>query len=226
MRALHSDAMAWLLPKLPAHLDPLGTARTDAASPLTGDFEEYVRSLIDSLGQGTGPEFDRLLTAVLSSNARGIAQLGIDVRQLPGIGGVVSHFRAWNVQLMADAGRDYAASVGAILDDPASWGLRVEELATQIEERGGVSESHAELIARDQTLKLNGQVNQYRQQAAGVDAYIWSGSLDERERETHLAHEGEKIAWVNAPADTGHPGQDIQCRCVAMPVIAELDDDP
>ena len=224
IRSLHDEAMSWLLPKLPSFLDPHGAPRADAMTPLSSDFEAYVRSLVDRLGQHTGPEFDQLLSSILASNARGIAQLGIDVRQLPGMGGVVSHFRAWNVQLMTDAGRDYAADVGSILDDPASWGLRVEELAEQLVARGGVAESHAELIARDQTLKLNSQVNQYRQQAAGIDAYVWSGSLDERERETHLAHEGERIQWISPPADTGHAGMDFQCRCVGMPVISELDD--
>lgn len=233
LRTFSADALRWLEPRLGEIAKPnaeradanTNRERTDASTPLTHDFLAYIDTLVAKLGIETGPEFDKLLGQLLESNARGLSLYGIDVRRLPGLGGVVSHYRAWNVQLMVDAGRDYARDVASVLDDPDSWGLRVEELARKIEARAGVAESHAELIARDQTLRLNGQINSTRQQAAGISDYIWSGVLDERERDTHVAHEGQRFAWAVPPADTGNPGDDILCRCVGMPVVPELDDD-
>ena len=109
-----------------------------------------------------------------------------------------------------------------ILDDVENIGLRVEDLAELIGERVDVSLSRATLIARDQTLKLNGALNALRQTEAGVESYTWSTSRDERVRESHAELEGETFSWDDAP-EPGHPGEDIQCRCVAIPVIAEFE---
>ena len=108
-----------------------------------------------------------------------------------------------------------------IFEAPDVNGMRVEELQRKLEERGDISESRAELVARDQTLKLNGAITQIRQENAGIDAYTWSTSLDERVREEHVALEGQTFSWASPPA-VGHPGEDYQCRCVAIPVIPAL----
>lgn len=115
--------------------------------------------------------------------------------------------------------------VARILDGPLREGVRVEEIRQRIEERLGVVRSRAELIARDQTLKLYGQVQEERQAAAGIAEYTWSGSLDERERPDHLALEGTTQRWDAPPVvdkKTGrreHPGGDFQCRCAAIPIL-------
>lgn len=127
-----------------------------------------------------------------------------------------------NIQLVVKAGREYADSVAEIFGDPENDGLRTEDLKVKLLARGGVSESRAELIARDQTLKLAGAITEIRQRNAGVDEYIWSTSLDERVRDEHAALEGERFSWSSPPA-IGHPGQDFQCRCVAVPVVDDLE---
>ena len=81
-----------------------------------------------------------------------------------------------------------------------------------------MSESRAELIARDQTLKLNGAITKARQTSAGVNSYTWNTSHDDRVRESHAALDGQIISW-DAPPEAGHPGEDFQCRCVPIPVI-------
>ena len=37
----------------------------------------------------------------------------------------------------------------------------------------------------------------------------------------HIANNGQIFAWDSPPPDTGHPGDDVQCRCVAVAVIPE-----
>lgn len=97
----------------------------------------------------------------------------------------------------------------------------VQDLIDQVEDVEGSTEARAALIARDQTSKFNGALNQARQVDVGVNKYIWSTSLDERVRDSHAEKEGEIFSWDDPPADTGHPGQDIQCRCVALPYFDE-----
>ena len=102
-------------------------------------------------------------------------------------------------------------------------------VARAIEEATGASESHARLLARDQTLKLYSQVTQERHQAAGVTEYVWRSSRDERVRERHKALDGTRQKYSDPPVvdeATGrraHPGDDFQCRCTADPVLPGID---
>lgn len=109
-------------------------------------------------------------------------------------------------------------------------GVRAEEIESQIEAmlrrdlrgRFDVAKSRAELIARDQISKLNGTLSRLRQASIGIGEYTWRTSNDERVRESHAEKEGQRFRWDDPPADTGHPGEDFQCRCYAEPVLEDL----
>lgn len=105
-----------------------------------------------------------------------------------------------------------------------SWraGSRHEVLAKRLVERGLVAESRARLIARDQIEKLNGQLTERRQRALGVDRYVWRTVGDERVRDEHEARDGQTFAWSDPPSD-GHPGEPINCRCWAEPILDETE---
>ena len=77
-------------------------------------------------------------------------------------------------------------------------------------------------LTRDQTSKAIGQLTQARHQQLGISEYTWRTAQDERVRPTHQVLDGTLQRWDNPPS-VGHPGQDIQCRCVAIPVIEEAD---
>lgn len=87
---------------------------------------------------------------------------------------------------------------------------------------GGISKRRAKLIARDQVSKLNGNLNRIRQDDIGITHYFWRTSEDERVRPDHEANNGKRFAWDSPPAITGHPGEDIQCRCTADPDLTGL----
>ena len=73
-------------------------------------------------------------------------------------------------------------------------------------------------IVRDQNSKLIGQLTQMRQQQAGVTAYVWMTAADERVRDSHRANNGRTFLW-SGPPGTGHPGSEVQCRCLARAII-------
>jgi SPP1 gp7 family putative phage head morphogenesis protein len=186
-----------------------------------------------AIGPTVGPLFDRMSRGVSKTNARGQALFGIRT-PTKGVAGIVTASetgiardiaaaRDRNIRFVENAHRAYAAQVREIFDDPDNLGKRVEDLRDLLRERAAVSESRAELIARDQTLKLNGQITATRQMRAGVERYTWSTSLDERVRPEHAALEGQSFSWLEPP-EVGHPGQDFQCRCIAVPSVDELDD--
>ncbi len=119
-----------------------------------------------------------------------------------------------------------------VLADHPVGTARVEDVRAALEERLGVVRSRAELIARDQTLKLYGQIQGERQTAAGIVEYTWSTSDDERVREDHAALDGTTQRWDTPPIvdkRTGrreHPGGDFQCRCSAVPRLDTAEDAP
>lgn len=78
--------------------------------------------------------------------------------------------------------------------------------------------NRAALIGRDQVGKLNGRLTQYYQEQAGIEEYKWVTAGDERVRPTHRRLNGETFKWKEPPPE-GHPGQPIQCRCIADPII-------
>ena len=168
------------------------------------------------------------------------ALIGIDLPSNdPHLADQLDLFRAGNVALITRMADDTRGRITTTLTQAARQGLRVEEIRRQVQEAAGVSESRAELIARDQVLKLNGELTQLRQRQAGVTQYEWSTSRDERVRGTpggkwptpaggggnHFDLEGKTFSWTDPPVvdtrtgRTAHPGEDFQCRCVAIPVI-------
>jgi SPP1 gp7 family putative phage head morphogenesis protein len=160
---------------------------------------------------------------VSGHNAREMRRIvGIDPRIDPGTGPVLDQFREENLRLITNLTEDMQNRVGAIVKD--YLGGRVEDLTEELQDGLGFARARANLIARDQTLKLNGQLTRVRQQNSGISEYVWTTSNDERVREEHAAKDGQRFRWDNPPPDTGHPGEDFQCRCTAYPIIPGLDE--
>lgn len=170
------------------------------------------------------PAFGTMAKSVNASASKTMATLVGIHPQETGIAAHIAAARDENIRLVENAMRVYAQDVRDVFDDPDSFALRPEELEAKLVARGQVSESRAQLIARDQTLKLHGDIIRIRQVNAGVEEYEWNTSNDDRVRESHENKEGQRFRWDSPPADTGHPGQDFQCRCVPIPIIPELED--
>lgn len=128
-----------------------------------------------------------------------------------------------NVDLITSIPDQYLDRVREIVEENMTEGLRWESLVEEIQRAGDVTKTRAKIIARDQTSKMNGAFNQARQQSLGIERYEWQTSGDERVRDTHAAHDGQVFRWDDPPAETGHPGDDIMCRCTAIPIV-DLDE--
>jgi SPP1 gp7 family putative phage head morphogenesis protein len=202
-----------------AELAPLLKRRTDAQTRTDGAgsiIEALTQRIQLGLASRVRAAFDPMARKVEENawRAVGVTQEGTGVKT------AIDAAREASIRLVEKAHRVYATDVRAVMEDPSTFGKRVEDIRDDLIERGNVSESRAELIARDQTLKLNGAITQARQEDAGVEEYEWSTSGDERVRETHQANEGKRFRW-DSPPETGHPGEDYQCRCVAIAVLPE-----
>jgi SPP1 gp7 family putative phage head morphogenesis protein len=200
----------------------LGT-REDASSTHRGDVERAFEKLRKPLTNAVADAFANMAAAVSKGNAKALSALGIPLRRDIRLSQIMDAALRDNTSLIVDTTGIIAAETVAIMEAPTALGMRVEDLADLIRQRAQVGQSRAELIARDQTLKLNGDVTKERQLNAGIGSYTWSTSQDERVRPEHAALEGNIYEWSDPP-DVGHPGEDIQCRCVAIPHIEEFAD--
>lgn len=124
-----------------------------------------------------------------------------------------------NVALIKSIPDEFLKKVETVVFEGATRGHKASSLIKEIQKIHKVTKNRARLIARDQTQKLNSALIQQRQQNLGVTEYIWRTSGDESVRPSHKSKNGKRFKWSDPPKDTGHPGQDIQCRCIAQPII-------
>lgn len=133
------------------------------------------------------------------------------------VGRVVSHRIKENSDLIVSLAGDFKQQAREAIHETFLNGYDGETLRARLEHIEGVTESRAELIARDQTQKVCSELNGARQKDIGIKGYIWSGIDDGRERETHIENNGKRFDWDSPPEETGHPGEDINCRCTPDP---------
>lgn len=103
-------------------------------------------------------------------------------------------------------------------------GYRSADLIKEISYDYNVSENKARFLARQETSLLMSQFRQERYKSAGIQRYRWSTAGDSRVRERHAELNGQIFDWDNPPivdelGHRAHPGQDFNCRCVAIPII-------
>jgi SPP1 gp7 family putative phage head morphogenesis protein len=140
-----------------------------------------------------------------------------------------------NVSLIQSIPDQYLKQVESIVMTNVRAGGRPAAIAKQLTKQFDITEKRAKFIARDQTAKINGDLNMKRQQNVGFEYFQWITSEDSRVRDRHddisdkvTAYGKGVYRWDNPPlSDRGTPiipGQDFQCRCIARPVSnAEVD---
>ncbi len=173
--------------------------------------------------------FVQSLSSQISSFAG--AQLSATVKQLLGVTPLITDkglaeqaalFLNSNVNLISSIPQQALDQVQTLVDTAIRQSWRVEDLKAAVLEKYDVTESRAALIARDQTLKYYGEVAQKQQTSLGIRRYTWRTAGDDKVRENHADKEGNVYSWDDPPLDTGHPGEDYQCRCHAEPVLDDL----
>lgn len=196
----------------------------------TGWFEELRVALLATLAHaGLGEPviraiLQRIGTTVSTFNRKEFHAVMRSVYRVDVITGdpvltaVLEQFEAQNIALVKSIPQQSLSRMEGMITEAVRRGQTVQALKGRIKEEFGVADRRAALIARDQIGKLNGQLTYERQKAVGVESYRWRGVLDARERPEHVAREGKVFQW-DSPPDDGHPGEPINCRCIAEPVL-------
>lgn len=175
----------------------------------------------------------------------------IDMRSYePWLKSTMSSFLKEGVSMVKDLSVKTEKDLFSLIQREIKQGKRVESIKKDIisgtDLKAGYFSSvkkRAELVARDQVGKLNGQLNRMRQKDLGINIYIWRTTEDERVRESHRVLDGKYCSWDDPTvyADTleealsgkwksrnsigayiGDPGEDYQCRCNGEPVFETI----
>lgn len=222
-----SDALLARYPRFLAALDVSKHQRSDADDASISVTIDGVRAEIEPLATAQAARVARKQADGVKTGTRAKANKqvkalkGVEpIAQEPWLSPLIDSFVEANAGLMKKLVGDQASRVSQIVREGALGGVPQKEIAKQLDSVLETGMRHAKFVARDQTAKLNSQLTEVRMRRAGIDQYQWSGSMDERERETHRANEGKIFSWDSPPAATGHPGQDPNCRCVPVPIFA------
>lgn len=181
----------------------------------------------------------RMLVRLGANRGSLAARLGVDEGGLLGVDIAPSAedraaLRAWAAGVEGESGiglmrSEYSKRIERLDERIAAWvrdGTSTRAIVSEIHASLGTDRRHAELVARDQIAKLNGAITKSTQGAAGIVEYTWRSSSDGRTRKAHAQANGNPYAWNNPQVEgvdgrMVHPGEDIQCRCTAIPVIPD-----
>lgn len=184
---------------------------------LTSQFNDRQWRLIVKGGTGVELPPSQAIIAGQTTVPVSSGVLGVDAyRAEPWLAEMQKIWVAENTRLIKSIPADELSDMEGIIRRGVLNGSSADTIKKQIQERYGVTERRAKLIAVDQVGKANSALTKQRQADAGIDGYIWRGVLDSRERQLHIDREGKRFKWSSPPSD-GHPGQPIRCRCYAEP---------
>ncbi|WP_289284279.1 MULTISPECIES: phage minor head protein [unclassified Methylophaga] len=137
-----------------------------------------------------------------------------------------------NANLIKSIPEQYLNNVANTVLTGMRNGVLARDIAKQLSDDYGVTQRRARFIARDQTAKVNGEIDKRRQVDAGFEYFQWLDSDDERVRHKHrlIADKKTKYGkgvyrWDDLPkndkGETIQPGSDFGCRCTARAKTTE-----
>ena len=103
-------------------------------------------------------------------------------------------------------------------------GSTIEEIEKGYKLEKSKRVNDAKFIARNQLSTYNGMQNKVRYQKLGIQKARWQTAEDERVRRCHAVrndkvYDIDKGLYSSCDGKTLHPGQDYNCRCVAIPIL-------
>lgn len=245
---LMKEALGEILPDLKeTAAEELPEVRTDSVHKrirMDGNAEKKIRDTLDAVQAELETLFPesvlrRWAQAMIGSvnktekknMKRMAARLGFNVEPLMHDRDLSPYFRNVvdeNVGLIRSIPKQHLEVLKNGLVNAITRDMSHDFIRKMIQKNFAVTRSKAKVIARDQVGKLNGAINQYRQQQLGGKRYVWDGAMDERERPDHKRLQGKTFRWDSPPivdrksGRRGHPGEDYCCRCRARMIVEDI----
>ena len=230
LRQLIND---FLMPAVPSMIAEVGIKTPDGPKGERGDgWMDDLRGIIITIGNLIQPKVESTIVQagiigleISKFNYEQFQKInknvfGVDIFiDQPWLQDQLTLFANQNAQLINSIPQQELLRVAGDVERGLQEGASLKTITESIKNSFGITRRRAKNIARDQTTKLNASLTKLRQQELGVDSYEWQTSGDERVRESHRLNDGKIFRWDDPPKKTGHPGTDVNCRCVAIPIL-------
>jgi SPP1 gp7 family putative phage head morphogenesis protein len=207
----------------------LGSQARIAMNDLTRRYDKLFRVKANELAAAMVGRVDRDNRAKFGQSLRemsGDTTLSSRVLREGALGDVTKAAIAENVSLIRSISQQYLSDVNQAVMRAITSGNGTADIIPELRKREGITLRRARIIARDQVSKTTAVVNKARAVANGVASFKWVHSGGGREpRELHLRLDGQVFRYDDPPViddrtgERGIPGQAINCRCVAVPVL-------
>ena len=188
------------------------------------DFEDKIdEGLADTFFLPETKRIDKAITSELN-------QFAVTPRITPGVAEQLEEEYNSNLKLAIKGwSQEETARLRDLLSKYAMKGYRRDYLADMIQNEWGVSLRKAQFWAANETSLFVSKLRHARWKDSGIRKYRWSATGgkegDGRTRERHKELHGDVYEWDNPPVVNphtgfrGHPGEDYNCRCTAVPII-------
>lgn len=188
---------------------------------------------------GTAIAFNNLLENQIEKTAKSLSMfhkarfqanvdhvLGVQpLRSEPWLNAYLRDWTMQNVSLIKDIPEIAIDDMQKIIIESVMKGEQTQKLRWAIQDKLGIAETRAKLIARDQTNKLYGTLTELRSVYNGWEFYQWDTVEDEAVRPDHKRLNGKIYKFSEPPVtvtsgkragERNNPGLDIQCRCLSI----------
>lgn len=124
-----------------------------------------------------------------------------------------------NLELIQRLEQRHFADVSKFITRAVQEGKSTREVTKVLSQRLGVSRRRANLIARNEIGTLNAEITRARMTDLGIKRFRWVDSGDDVVRPLHQEINGQVFDYPNGHPTEGLPGEPINCRCTAEPVL-------
>lgn len=157
------------------------------------------------------------------------AGFAIPFTMTPAMRDVYSAVIGEQVGLIRSIAAQHLTQVETVVMQGVQRGRDLAYIHDELRARYGITKRRAALIARDQSNKATATLNSARQRDLGIRQAIWRHSGAGKEpRPEHVAADGKKFDLDKGMFLEGEwvlPGQAVNCRCTAQPIIPGFDDE-
>lgn len=234
IKAMHESVMYWVRAKYRAN-EPAVLAVDEApALVLRREMRRLGRQWQKAFNRAS-PKLARYFSTSVSKRTdaalKSILKEGgfsVEFRMTPAMQDVLQATIGQQVGLIKSIPQKYLTEVEGMVMQSVQTGRDLEILTKQLQKTYGVTRRRAALISRDQNNKATSAMTHARQTELGIGKAIWMHSHAGKEpRPTHVKMNGTayNVSEGLYDEDEGRnvfPGELINCRCTARPVIAGL----
>lgn len=139
-----------------------------------------------------------------------------------------------NAELIKNTTSQIISNVTNITYDGVTTGQSWTAVEKDLRTQKHIAADRIKRIARDQTAKLNENLNEMSQRDAGIEFFEWMTANDERVSTGYGGHkqlDGKIYKWgdtahypiIDSYGHRGTPAQRVNCRCTALPVVLRKD---